>query len=95
METLCEYIILNVDYNMDEEINYKKINFDDFYDLDNYIDIISECLNINKDDITINNDNLYIQRAIILSFNFKDRQCHFYKEYGTRIDYLCVSMMPI
>lgn len=95
METLCEYIILNADYKIDEKISNYVISYNELYDLDNCVDIISNYLNIDKNTININIDNLYIQCGIVLSFKFKNRECQIYKHYGSKIDYLCVSIMHV
>lgn len=95
MNYLCDYIINNVDVDVDKTIYYDIFTFDEFCDLDNSANIISYYLDIDKNEITINKDNLFMQRATVFSCKYKNRQCEFYEHYGTQRDYTVVRMLPI
>jgi hypothetical protein len=95
MEELCEFILLNIDYNIDEYIDSQSYNYNNFYDLNNCINIIYEFLGINKTDIHINKNNLFKHREVVISFKFKDRKCEFYENYGFYRNYLCIRIMPV
>jgi hypothetical protein len=95
MNYLCDYILKNVDVDVDKTIYYDIFSFDEFYDLDDCANIISYYLDIEKSEIIINNDNLFRQRSTVFSCKFKNRQCEFYEHYGTQRDYTVVRMLPV
>ena len=95
MEELCEFILLNIDYNIDEYIDSQSYNYNNFYNLNNCINIIYDFLGINKTDIHINKNNLFKHREVVISFKFKDRKCEFYENYGSYRNYLCIRIMPV
>lgn len=95
MDCLCEYIILTSDYNIDDYIYYSISSINEFINLDNCIDIICKSLDIHKNQILINKDNLFKNRLPVISFTFKNRKCNFYEHYTTQQDFLCISIMPV
>ncbi len=95
MEYLCEYVIANVDYNIDEQIGTNAFSYDDFDDLNECVDVVSKYLGIDKSLITVNADNVNSQRATVISFKFKDRDVRFYEHFDTQRDYICVALMPV
>lgn len=68
MDTLCEFIVLNIDSNLNEEIHNTSFSNDELSDLDDCINIISEYLELDKENIIVNKSNLFIQRATVISF---------------------------
>jgi hypothetical protein len=95
MEFLCEYVIANADYNIDERIGTNTFSCDDFDDLDVCVDVVSQYLGIDKSLITVNAENVNTQRATVISVKFKDRDCKFYGHFDTQRDYICVALMPV
>lgn len=95
MEDFCDYIIANVGSMLDEKITMQRFSYSEFYDMDDCIGCISECLDIEKTAIVVNNDNLFTHRKPVISFKFKSRSCEIYEHYGSQRDYLCVRLMPV
>ena len=95
MEYLCEFAIMNVDDKVDETICAQCFSYDYFADLDGCINVICEKLDIDKSLITVNPDNVYMQRATVISFKFKDRLCEFYEHYDSQVDYLAIRIKPV
>ena len=94
MYELCEFIVENVDIDVDNTITHSILSLSDFDILDKTVDIISSYLNIDKKDININLDNLNTNETVI-SFKFKNRKCEFYERFGTQRDYIVVRMLPV
>ena len=95
MKDLCEYILVNADYDIDEKVSMQRFSYDELCDLDDCVSCISQCLDIEESAIDVNKDNLFMQRKTVISFTYKNRLCEFYEHYGTQRDYICVRMMPV
>ena len=95
MKDLCDYILANVDSRIDEKISMHRFNYDEFYNLEDCVSCISQCLDIEKSAIDVNKENLFIQRKTVISLKYKNRICEFYEHYGPQRDYLGVELMPV
>jgi hypothetical protein len=95
MKDLCDYIIANVDFKIDENISMQQFSYDELYDLDDCVSCISQCLDIDESAINVNKENLFIQRQTVISLKYKNRICEFYEHYGTQRDYIGVRLMPV
>ena len=91
MEELCEFIIFNADYDIDNTIITMAYSYNEFSDLDNCIKIIYNSLDIKIADIVINKDNFYKHSGTIISFKFKGRKCELYE---SQKNYLYMQIMP-
>ena len=97
MYELCDFIVENVEINVNKTIGLSILSINDFDDLNKTIDIISQCLKLDdgQTNIYINLENLYKQRATVIYFKYKNRQCEFYMHYDTQRDYIGVRMLPV
>lgn len=88
MYELCDFIINNVDIDVDKTIRLSILNINDFDVMDKTVDLISQYLDITKTDINVN------QELSLISFKYKNRQCEFYERFDTQRDYIVVQMLP-
>ncbi len=95
MEYLCEFAIMNADYDIDDMIGTQCFSYDDFNDLSECVKIICEKLGIEEKDIDVKPENINMQRATVISFKFKDRLCELYEHFDTQRDYLGIRMMSV
>jgi len=95
MEHLCEFAIMNIDNDINNVIDYQCFSYDEFYELDDCVKIITEKLGIELKDIIINNNNVSMQRETVISFKFKDRLCELCEHFDTQRDYICITIHPI
>lgn len=92
---LCGFITDNINIDINDTIHYSCFSYDEFYDFDDCINIISNYLKIDKNEINFNIDNLYLQRKALYSCKYKNRICEFYEHYDSQRDYICVRLLPI
>lgn len=90
MYELCDYIVDNVAVDVNDKISFSILSLSDFDVLDKTVDIISQCLNIDKTEIDV--DEGY---DIIISCRYKNRLCKFFERFGAQRDYIVVEMFPI
>jgi hypothetical protein len=95
MYNLCEFIVENVDVDVDKTIHYSILSLNDFDVLDKTIDISSKYLNIDKSEFNIKDVLIDCEMETVISFKFKNRQCDFYERYGSQRDYIVVRMLPL
>ena len=89
MYQLCDFIIENVDVDVDKTIGLSTLSLNDFDVLDKTIDIISQCLELNKTEIDVNHE------LSLISFRYKNRKCEFYERFDTQRDYIVLRMLPV
>ena len=89
MYELCDFIINNVDIDVDKTIRLSILSINDFDVMDKTVDLISQYLDITKIDINVN------QELSLISFKYKNRQCEFYERFDTQRDYIVVQMLPV
>lgn len=89
MYELCDFIINNVDIDVDKTIRLSILSINDFDVMDKTVDLISQYLDITKTDINVN------QELSLISFKYKNRQCEFYERFDTQRDYIVVQMLPV
>jgi len=94
MEYLCDFAIVNIDSDINNTINYQCFSYDEFYDLNRCVKIITDKLGIELNDIIINDDNVSVQRATVISFKFKNRLCEFLELFDSQRDYICIRIHP-
>ena len=90
MYELCDYIVDNVAVDVNDKISFSILSLSDFDVLDKTVDIISQCLNIDKTEIDV--DDGY---DIIISCRYKNRLCKFFERFGYQRDYIVVEMFPV
>lgn len=90
MYELCDYIVDNVAVDVNDKISFSILSLSDFDVLDKTVDIISQCLNIDKTEIDV--DEGY---DIIISCRYKNRLCKFFERFGSQRDYIVVEMFPV
>lgn len=89
MYELCDFIINNVDIDVDKTIRLSILSINDFDVMDKTVDLISKYLDITKTDINVN------QELSLISFKYKNRECEFYERFDTQRDYIVVQMLPV
>lgn len=89
MYELCDFIINNVDIDVDKTIRLSILSINDFDVMDKTVDLISQYLDITKTDINVN------QELSLISFKYKNRHCEFYERFDTQRDYIVVQMLPV
>ena len=89
MYQLCDFIVENVDIDVDKTIGLSILSINDFDDLNKTIDIISQNLDIDKTIINVNHE------LSLISFKYKNRQCEFYERFDTQRDYIVVQMLAV
>ena len=89
MYELCDFIINNVDIDVDKTIRLSILSINDFDVMDKTVDLISQYLDITKTDINVN------QELSLISFKYKNRQCEFYERFDTQRDYIVVQMLSV
>lgn len=89
MYELCNFIIDNVDIDVDKTIRLSILSINDFDVMDKTVDLISQYLDITKTDINVN------QELSLISFKYKNRHCELYERFDTQRDYIVVQMLPV
>ena len=94
MEDIAEFIIQNG--NANEKLNFSVMSL---LTEENLIDEFCTCFYhmFDSDDFTDIerfDENLNCQRAVILSFKYKNVKCCIVEHYDTQVDYWCVRIEP-
>jgi hypothetical protein len=98
MESIGEFILNNIENNIEEPIHYNIMQngIEIGMDLEEMYDCLFKVVDISKiTDLTLYPDNLGYQRKKVISFAWQEKICEIGEHYGSQRDYFWVTISPI
>jgi hypothetical protein len=98
MQSIGEFILNNVDNEIQEPIHYNVMQngIEMYMDFKDIYDSLFKVVDISKiTTLTLYPDNIGIQRKTIISFIIQNKNCEIGEHYGTQRDYFWVKISPI
>ena len=96
MDSICEFIVKNVEQEIDQQLGHSVMSNDYTYSQDICGEIINDIKEmIEVEDIITYPENINYNRKVIVSFKYNGRRCNICEHYGTQVDYICVRLEPV